>query len=80
MGNGMNLFNIAFRITHLRNPYAWEETVATFTGKSEAATVRTRLGPNKADYNAYEIVYDANGKKCMDGIHFIPCRIQKLEN
>ena len=52
MGNGMNLFNIAFRITHLRNPYAWEETVATFTGKSEAATVRTRLGPNKADYNA----------------------------
>ena len=72
MGNGMNLFNIAFRITHLRNPYAWEETVATFTGKSEAATVRTRLGPNKADYNAYEIVYDANGKKMHGWYSFHP--------
>jgi len=59
----MNLFEFVFKITHHRSTQAWEETLATFTGKSEAATVRTRLGPRKADYNAYEIVYDVDGKQ-----------------
>ena len=41
----------------------WMETEGIFTGKSEAAIIRTRLGPRKANYRAYEIVYSVNGKR-----------------
>ncbi|MBQ1310493.1 MAG: hypothetical protein IIY55_01495 [Blautia sp.] len=58
----MNLFALVFRLTHHRNPHAWTETMASFTGKSEAAVVRTRMGPRRADYKAYEIVYHAGGE------------------
>ena len=68
----MNLFEAIFRITHHRSPHTWAETVATFTGKSEAATVRTRLGPIKADYNAFEIVYDVNGQRKHGWYSFHP--------
>ena len=68
----MNLFEFFFKITHYRNIHAWDETVATFTGKSEAATVRTRFGPRKTDFNAYEIVYYANGQRKHGWYSFSP--------
>ena len=50
----MNLFEVFLRTTHYRNYKLWVETEGIFTGKSEAAIIRTGLGPRKADYNAYE--------------------------
>ena len=68
----MNLFKLIFRVTHYRNPTMWIETDGVFTGKSEAAIIRTRLGPRKADYTAYEIVYDAAGKRLRGWYSFHP--------
>ena len=68
----MNLFEVFLRITHYRNHKLWVETEGVFTGKSEAAIIRTRLGPRKADYNAYEIVYYANGKRLRGWYSFHP--------
>ena len=59
----MNLFEIAFRLTHYRNKWKWKTATAVFTGKYEKAIVRTKMGPRSADYYAYEIVYEANGVK-----------------
>ena len=68
----MNLFELIFRITHYRNPKMWIETDGVFTGKSETAIIRTRLGLRKADYSAYEIVYFANGKRFHGWYSFHP--------
>ena len=68
----MNLFGLISRITHYRNPDIWIETDGVFTGKSEAATVRTRLGPRKATYSAYEIAYYVNGRMLHGWYSFHP--------
>ena len=68
----MNLFELFFRITHYRNSNLWVETEGVFTGKSETANIRTRLGPRKAHYNAYEIVYYANGERLRGWYSFYP--------
>jgi len=57
----MNLFALVSRLVHKRDMKKWKSAVAVFTGKYEKATVRTKMGPRAAAYNAYEIVYDANG-------------------
>ena len=68
----MNFFELIFRITHYRNPHMWIKTDGIFTGKSEAAIIRTRLGPRRADYSAYEIEYYANGKRLREWYSFHP--------
>ena len=62
-GIEMNLFGFFVRLTHHRDMRKWESATAVFTGKSEKATIRTKMGPRAADYNAYEIVYDADGTR-----------------
>ena len=59
----MNLFENVFRLTHLRNKRKWESATAVFTGECQRAIVRTKMGPRPAKYNAYEVVYEANGVK-----------------
>ena len=59
----MNLFGFFVRLTHHRDMRKWESATAVFTGKSEKATIRTKMGPRAADHNAYEIVYDADGTR-----------------
>ena len=59
----MNLFERIFRLTHLRNKRKWKSATAIFTGKCERAIIRTKMGSRLAKYNAYEIVYEANGVK-----------------
>ena len=69
----MNLFERVFALTHYRNPNAWVETTAAFTGKKETAIVRTKMGPRKADYPAYEIVYlTEDGRKQHGWYSFHP--------
>ena len=68
----MNLFELIFRITHYRNTNMWIETDGIYTGKSEAAIIRTRLGSRRADYSAYEIVYYVDGKRLHGWYSFHP--------
>ena len=68
----MNLFERFFRITHYRDPRKWIETEGIFTGKSETAVVRTRVGPRKANYRAYEVAYYANGNRLHGWYTFHP--------
>lgn len=57
----MNIFGFFVRLNHHRDNRKWKTAVAVFTGKCEKATVRTKMGPRAAKYNAYEIVYTENG-------------------
>ena len=59
----MNLFALVSSLVHKRDKRKWKSASAVFTGKYEKATVRTKMGPRAAAYNAYEIVYDVNGVK-----------------
>ena len=68
----MDLFSLVFSLTHRRDARKWETVTVVFTGKYEKATVRTRLGPRRADYNAYEIVYEANGTRRSGWYTFHP--------
>ena len=68
----MNLFESVFRLTHLRNKRKWKSATAVFTGKCERAIIRTKMGPRLAKYNAYEIVYEANGVKRKGWYTFHP--------
>jgi len=35
----MNLFELFYKMTHMHFPALWEESVATFTGKTRKVTV-----------------------------------------
>jgi len=59
-------------LTHRRNPQDWVSATAVFSGKCGKATIRTKLGPRAAKYNAYEIVYDVNGKSQSGWYSFYP--------
>ena len=59
----MNLFELFYKMTHMHIPALWEESVATFTGKTRKATIKAKGLIVEADYNAYEIVYYAGDKK-----------------
>ncbi|MBQ8667983.1 MAG: hypothetical protein IJ526_14170 [Lachnospiraceae bacterium] len=59
----MNLFELFYKMTHMYIPALWEETTATFTGKTRKATVKAARRIIEADYNAYEIVYYAGDEK-----------------
>ncbi len=64
----MNLFEIFVKLTHMHIRGLWEETTATFTGKTRKATVM-RV---EADYDAYEISYFADEKKIYSWHTFHP--------
>ncbi len=49
----MNLFEIFVKLTHMHIRGFWEETTATFTGKTRKATVTRRRRIVEADYDAY---------------------------
>ncbi len=38
----MNLFEFFVKMTHMHIPDCWEETTATFTGRTRRATIRAR--------------------------------------
>ena len=59
----MDIFGFFVRLTHRRSSRRWVNTRAIFTGKTEPAVIRTRMGGRRAPYNAYEIVYHAEGKE-----------------
>ena len=68
----MNLFECISALAHYRIPECWTETTAVFTGKSEMAVIRTRYGPRRANYRAYEIYYYADGKRRSGWYSFHP--------
>ena len=57
VGGYMNLFEFFVKMTHMHIPDCWEETTATFTGRTRRATIRARRRIVEADYDAYEIAY-----------------------
>ncbi|MCR5672288.1 MAG: hypothetical protein K6F87_01060 [Lachnospiraceae bacterium] len=68
----MNLFEIFVKLTHMHIRGLWEETTATFTGKTRKATVTRRRRIVEADYDAYEISYFADEKKICSWHTFHP--------
>ena len=68
----MNLYRFISRITHYRNSNMWIETDGVFTGKSEAAIIQTRMGPQTADYSAFEITYYVGEKRLHGWYSFHP--------
>lgn len=68
----MNLFEIFVKLTHMHIRGFWEETGATFTGKTRKATVMRRRRIVEADYDAYEISYFADEKKIYSWHTFHP--------
>ena len=68
----MNLFEIFVKLTHMHIKWLWEETGATFTGRTRKATEMRRRKIVEADYNAYEISYFADEKKIFSWHTFHP--------
>ena len=68
----MNLFEIFVKLTHMHIRGLWEETYATFTGRTRKATVMRRRRIVEAKYNAYEISYFADEKKFYSWHTFDP--------
>ncbi len=68
----MNFFASILRLTQWRNAKQWKSVTAAFTGRHEKATVRTKMGPRPAPYNAYEIVYEADGERRRGWYSFHP--------
>ena len=52
----MNLFEFFLKL-HNRDTKTWVETTATFTGKRNKASGRTKVGYCDLDYYEYEITY-----------------------
>ena len=48
----MNLFEIFVKLTHMHIRGLWEETTATFTGRTRKATEMRRRKIVEANYNA----------------------------
>ena len=68
----MNFFASVLRLTQRRNEKQWKSVTAVFTGRHEPAMVRTKMGPRPAPYNAYEIVYEADGERRRGWYSFHP--------
>ena len=46
-----------YKLRNKSNNDSWIETTATFTGKKNKASVKTKTGFREVDYYEYEIVY-----------------------
>lgn len=67
----MNLLE-AFLKLRKNNTKSWVETTATFTGKREKATEKTKVGYKELDYYEYEISYSAGDKQRYGYYSFYP--------
>ncbi len=68
----MNLFEIFVKLTHMHIRGLWEETTATFTGRTRKATVMGGRKIVEADYDSYEISYWADEKHIYSWHTFHP--------
>ncbi|MBR6403136.1 MAG: hypothetical protein IKS48_07100 [Eubacterium sp.] len=68
----MNLFELFVNLTHNRFSPGWENSTATFTGKTDMAYSYTKLGSQVKEYKRYEVVYNANDKQVNSWYTFFP--------
>ena len=76
----MNLFEIFVKLTHMHIKGLWEETTATFTGRTRKATVMRRRRIVEGDYDSYEISYFTDEKKIYSWHTFHPLPDPDPEN
>ena len=68
----MNLFEFFSKLHQKKHIKGWCETTAVFTGRFEQAALRGKAGYKIADYNTYELRYQAEGKEQRGWYSFYP--------
>ena len=68
----MTVFEIFFKLTHIRSSLFWAETDAVFTGKVEKALLRSKSHFYEAGYNAFQVKYYAGDKLIYASYPFYP--------